>query len=99
MDTPVLLRKRFLSLISIFSPTTTRYWDYTLDYKNPSGSPIFSKDPEIGFGTHGSIPLTEIGFGGYKVDNGAFANLTVSISSRKSRMWPIRIIITLSNLR
>lgn len=33
----------------------------------------------IGFGTHGNIPQTEIGLGGYKVDNGAFANLRVSL--------------------
>lgn len=55
------------------------YWDYTLDYKNPTASPIFSTDPEVGFGTHGNIPLREIGQGGYKVDNGAFANLKVNL--------------------
>ncbi|KIM28124.1 hypothetical protein M408DRAFT_24137 [Serendipita vermifera MAFF 305830] len=55
------------------------YWDYTKDYKNPTGSPIFSTDPEIGFGTHGSVVLNELGRGGFKVDNGAFANFKVNI--------------------
>ncbi|KIM28123.1 hypothetical protein M408DRAFT_24136 [Serendipita vermifera MAFF 305830] len=55
------------------------YWDYTIDYKNPTGSPIFSNDPEVGFGTHGSIIRNEIGLGGYQVDNGAFANFTVNL--------------------
>ena len=60
--------------------TLPRYWDFTKDYKHPSASPIFSTDPEIGFGTHGTIVRNEIGLGGYQVDNGAFANLTVSIT-------------------
>lgn len=75
-----LPRKWPTLLPSCSSDRNSRYWDYTMDYKNPSGSPIFSTDPEIGFGTHGTIPRLEIGLGGYQVDNGAFANLTVSIS-------------------
>ncbi|KAG2014944.1 tyrosinase central domain-containing protein [Coprinopsis cinerea AmutBmut pab1-1] len=53
------------------------YWDYTLDagpdvYK----APVFSTDPEVGFGDGGSVPINELGgnAGGYIVDNGAFAN-------------------------
>ncbi|KIM28072.1 hypothetical protein M408DRAFT_24089 [Serendipita vermifera MAFF 305830] len=55
------------------------FWNVSMDYKNPFGSPIYSTDPEIGFGTHGTIVRNEIGLGGYQVDNGAFANLKVNI--------------------
>jgi len=49
-----------------------------MDYQNPFGSPIFSTDSEIGFGTHGTEPYEALpGATGYKVDNGAFANLMV----------------------
>lgn len=58
---------------------TIPFWNFSMDYKNPTGSPIFSKDPEIGFGTHGTIIRNEIGQGGYQVDNGAFANFKVNI--------------------
>ncbi|KAJ2924908.1 hypothetical protein H1R20_g12172, partial [Candolleomyces eurysporus] len=53
------------------------YWDYTLDAgPNLYQAPIFSKDPETGFGDGGSVPINELGgrAGGFIVDNGAFAN-------------------------
>ena len=57
-----------------------RYWNYTMDYQNPFGSPIFSTDSEIGFGTHGTVPYEGIhGATGYKLDNGAFANIQVAL--------------------
>jgi len=52
------------------------YWDFVGDASNILASPIFSKDPEVGFGDGGTVPINEIGgsASGYRVDNGAFAN-------------------------
>lgn len=50
-----------------------------MDWQNPFGSPIFSSDPEIGFGSHGNVVVSELGQSSYKVDNGAFANMKVSV--------------------
>ncbi|KAF5311339.1 hypothetical protein D9611_012620 [Ephemerocybe angulata] len=53
------------------------YWDYTLDAgPNFYSAPVFSNDPEIGFGDGGSVPINELGgrAGGFIVDKGAFAN-------------------------
>ena len=58
------------------------YWDYTLDAgPNLYKAPVFSTDPEIGFGDGGSVAINELGgsAGGYIVDNGAFANYRVSL--------------------
>ncbi|KIM26664.1 hypothetical protein M408DRAFT_330442 [Serendipita vermifera MAFF 305830] len=57
----------------------TPYWNYSLDYKKPLESPIFSSDHEVGFGSHGSKVINEIGSPGFKVDNGAFANFRVNL--------------------
>lgn len=62
--------------------TPSRYWNYSTDYKDPLGSPIFSSDPEIGFGSHGKVIVNEV-TSAFKVDNGAFANFRV----RSSRGW------------
>ncbi|KAG9044250.1 hypothetical protein FS842_001541 [Serendipita sp. 407] len=56
------------------------YWNYTMDWKDPFASPIFSSDSETGFGSHGNVAVAEIaGATGYKVDNGAFANFRVNL--------------------
>lgn len=55
------------------------YWNYTADYKNLLESPIFSSDPNIGFGSHGRTAVNVSGLVGYKVDNGAFANMKLNI--------------------
>ncbi|KNF02308.1 hypothetical protein PSTG_04515 [Puccinia striiformis f. sp. tritici PST-78] len=34
---------------------TIPYWDWSLDYQNITRSPIWSSDPEIGFGSNGSF--------------------------------------------
>lgn len=57
-----------------------------MDWKDPHGSPIFSPDPEIGFGSHGTEVVNEIGVPSYKVDNGAFAGLRVSVSISTNSM-------------
>ncbi|PVG01418.1 Di-copper centre-containing protein [Serendipita vermifera] len=59
------------------------YWNYTQDWQDPFGSPIFAKD-ETGFGTHGTTPYMAINSAagtasGFKVDNGGFANLKVNL--------------------
>jgi tyrosinase len=43
-------------------------------------SELFSKDPEVGFGDGGSVPIQEIPgvLRAFKVDNGAFAEWRVS---------------------
>ncbi|CCA76818.1 related to monooxygenase [Serendipita indica DSM 11827] len=51
------------------------YWNYTADYQNFLESPIFSSDPDIGFGSHGNTAVNVSGLIGFKVDNGAFANM------------------------
>ncbi|KAG8748989.1 hypothetical protein FRC14_001776 [Serendipita sp. 396] len=56
----------------------TPYWNYSMDYKNPFASPIFSTD-ETGFGSHGRQKLNVSGLVGFKVDNGPFANLKVNL--------------------
>ena len=56
------------------------YWNYTADYKNMPNSPIFSSDPVVGFGSHGRTAVNVSGLAGYKVDNGAFANMKVCSS-------------------
>ncbi|KAG8801085.1 hypothetical protein FRC17_006726, partial [Serendipita sp. 399] len=56
----------------------SRYWNYTIDYKNPFASPIFATD-ETGFGSHGRQKLNTSGLVGFKVDNGAFANFKVNL--------------------
>ncbi|CAG7849836.1 SubName: Full=Uncharacterized protein {ECO:0000313/EMBL:CCA75426.1} [Serendipita indica DSM 11827] len=57
----------------------TPYWNYTMDYKDLFASPFFT-EPETGFGTHGTVPYEAMtGATGYKVDNGAFANLFVNL--------------------
>ena len=67
--------------MSTASKRLTRYWDYTLDSEkeNPYDSPVFSTDPEIGFGDGGSVAINELGgrAGGYIVENGAFAGYRV----------------------
>lgn len=56
------------------------YWNYTMDWQDPFASPIFSTDSEVGFGTHGTVPYQAMtGATGFKVDNGAFANLKVNL--------------------
>jgi hypothetical protein len=44
-------------------------------------SELFSKDPEVGFGDGGSVPIQEIPgvLRAFKVDNGAFAEWRVSV--------------------
>ncbi|KAG9038512.1 hypothetical protein FS842_003265 [Serendipita sp. 407] len=56
----------------------TPYWNYTMDYKDPFASPIFSTD-ETGFGSHGQERVNVSGLAGFKVDNGAFANFKVNL--------------------
>ncbi len=51
------------------------YWDFTLDYKNPLASPIFSEDDK-GFGLHGTTVSDDLG-GGFLIDKGAFAGVKV----------------------
>lgn len=81
------LHRTYSSTESSFPLKSGRFWNYTMDYKNPTGYPLFSTDPEIGFGTHGTIVRNEIGAGGYQVDNGAFANFTVSCYPRSHRCF------------
>ncbi|KAG8823263.1 hypothetical protein FRC17_009375 [Serendipita sp. 399] len=57
---------------------TSRYWNYTMDYKDPFASPIFATD-ETGFGTHGRQKLNVSELVGFKVDNGPFANFKVNL--------------------
>lgn len=53
----------------------SRYWDWSLDYPNPTTSPIFS--PTTGFGSDGdpSLPTT-VGWGSC-IQDGPFANYEV----------------------
>lgn len=56
------------------------YWNFTTDYQNPFGASLFSGDPDVGFGSHGSTPYEAIeGAWGYKVEDGAFAGLKVNL--------------------
>ncbi|KAJ5184018.1 hypothetical protein N7492_001634 [Penicillium capsulatum] len=51
------------------------YWDWTLDWKDPSQSPIW--DSELGFGGDGNTNEEETVNHGYCVKSGPFANYTV----------------------
>lgn len=51
-----------------------------MDWKNPFGSPIFSSDPQTGFGSHGTTVTNDLGVTAFKVDNGAFANMRVRLA-------------------
>ena len=80
----------------------TRYWDYTLDSEkeNPYDSPVFSTDPEIGFGNGGSVAINELGgrAGGYIVENGAFAGYRVGILLRGTFNIPTNLTCLLPTL-
>ncbi|KNF06139.1 hypothetical protein PSTG_00648 [Puccinia striiformis f. sp. tritici PST-78] len=51
-------------------------WDWTLDAKNFTRAPVWSSDPETGFGNNGAANTADPnGLGGGTVIDGAFANL------------------------
>ncbi|WAQ93068.1 hypothetical protein PtA15_18A124 [Puccinia triticina] len=51
-------------------------WDWTLDSDNFTKAPVWSPDPETGFGTNGAENTADPnGLGGGSVIDGAFANL------------------------
>lgn len=51
-------------------------WDWTLDSDDMTQAPIWSDDPQTGFGTNGQdFTKDPVGLGGGAVEDGAFANL------------------------
>ncbi|MBW0483416.1 hypothetical protein O181_023131 [Austropuccinia psidii MF-1] len=54
-------------------------WDWTLDSANMTQSPVWSSDPEVGFGGNGvDFNNDDVGLGGGTVEDGAFANFELN---------------------